>query len=55
MIASFAFKINLAPSYFPAELPLKYLGRNDVSQLSSRWVRVGPSHHRHQEDWWAEP
>ena len=44
----FFLKLSLASSYFPVGLPLKYLHRDSVSQLSSGWVRVVPPHHRHQ-------
>ncbi len=36
-------KRNLALSYFPRELPPKYLRRDSVSQSSSGWNRSGPT------------
>ena len=49
MREAFVLNINLAPSYFPVRLPPEYLCRLHVSHLSSRWIRVGPRRHRHQE------
>jgi hypothetical protein len=46
---AFAFIRTLASSYFGGPSLANYRRRNVVSPLSSGWMSVGPTCHRHQE------